>query len=137
MKNKNGLPLRVIYCEECNISNQQPLPTNEYFHNKNITQETIKFDENNVCAACNFNKLKWNQKINWEEREKELIELCNKHRKTDGSYDCLIGGNVDWEERKFYINNEPKKRSFRLNFNLLLFFRPLLFCITRIIASTL
>ena len=21
-----------------------------------------------------------------------MIELCNKHRKTDGSYDCLIGG---------------------------------------------
>ena len=30
--------------------------------------------------------------IDWKEREKELIDLCNKHRKTDGSYDCIIGG---------------------------------------------
>tara|TARA_Y100001970_G_scaffold11495_1_gene13292 strand:- start:26 stop:1264 length:1239 start_codon:yes stop_codon:yes gene_type:complete len=92
MKNKNGLPLNVIYCKECNLSNQQPLPTNEYFHTKSIIQETIRFDNDNICAACNYNKLKWNQTINWEDREKELIELCNKHRKTDGSYDCIIGG---------------------------------------------
>ena len=31
-------------------------------------------------------------KINWEEREKELIELCDKYRSKDGSYDCLIPG---------------------------------------------
>lgn len=27
-----------------------------------------------------------------KEREKELIEVCNKYRSTDGSYDCLIPG---------------------------------------------
>ena len=92
MKNKNGLPLNVIYCEECNLSNQQPTTTNEYFHINSTTQISVLFDKNNVCAACNFNKLKWNQTINWDDREKELIELCNHHRKNDGSYDCIIGG---------------------------------------------
>ena len=43
--NKNGLPIEIKYCEECNISNQQPLPTNEFFHTKNIVHKTIKFDK--------------------------------------------------------------------------------------------
>ena len=87
-----GLPEKIIYCHECNLSNQQPTSTNEYFHDHNTIQTTVKFDENNICSACNFNKLKWNNVINWEDREKELIELCDKHRKKDGSYDCIVGG---------------------------------------------
>ena len=55
----------------------------------------IKFDENNICSACNFNQLKWNNVIDWKEREKELVELCNEFRKNDGSYDCIVGGSGD------------------------------------------
>jgi len=91
-KNKNGLPLIVKYCKKCNISNQQPTSINEYFHTHESVQFTIKFDDNGVCAACNFNKKKWDDTIDWKEREKELIELCNKFRKTNGEYDCIIGG---------------------------------------------
>ena len=43
-----------------------------------------------ACDACRMAEQK--QKIDWEEREKELIEVCNKYRSTDGSYDCLIPG---------------------------------------------
>ena len=92
LKNKNGLPLNLAYCNECNISNQQPTTTNEYFHTKETVQTTIEFDEKGVCSACNFNKLKWGQAINWQQREKELIDLCNKYRKNDGTYDCIVGG---------------------------------------------
>ena len=91
-RTSSGLPEKVIYCSECNLSNQNPTSTNEYFHTNDIIQDTVDFDENNICAACNFNKLKWNKVINWEEREKELIEVCNQYRKDDGSYDCLVGG---------------------------------------------
>ena len=91
-KNKNGLPLEIKYCEKCNISNQNPTSINEYFHTKDSVQTTIKFDENNICSACNFNQLKWNNVIDWKEREKELVELCNEFRKNDGSYDCIVGG---------------------------------------------
>lgn len=91
-KNENGLPIEIIYCEECNLSNQQPTTTNEYFHTKKTVQTTVKFDENNICAACNFNKLKWNETIDWKKREQELLELCNKHRRSDGGYDCIVGG---------------------------------------------
>ena len=30
--------------------------------------------------------------IDWQEREKQLWELCDKYRKNDGSYDCIVGG---------------------------------------------
>ena len=30
--------------------------------------------------------------VDWEAREQELIELCEKFRKHDGSYDCIVGG---------------------------------------------
>ncbi|MDA9653396.1 N-acetyl sugar amidotransferase [Candidatus Pelagibacter sp.] len=93
MKNKpNGLPLEVQYCIECNLSNQQPTSTNEYFHTHNTERVAVAFDRNGICAACNFNKKKWDDSINWEEREKELIELCNKNRKSNGEYDCIVGG---------------------------------------------
>tara|TARA_B100000767_G_C19701001_1_gene508405 strand:- start:65 stop:1297 length:1233 start_codon:yes stop_codon:yes gene_type:complete len=91
-KNSKGLPLKVKFCIECNISNQQPTSTNEHFHTKDTIQDTIKFDENGVCAACNFNKTKWSDKIDWVSREKELTELCNKYRKNNGEYDCIVGG---------------------------------------------
>lgn len=91
-KNKNGLPLKIKYCVKCNLSNQQPTTVNEYFHVSETIQSTVEFDDNGVCAACNFNKKKWDQTINWSDREKELIELCDKYRKNDGSYDCVVGG---------------------------------------------
>ena len=58
-KNSSGLPLQVKYCLECNLSNQQPTGTNEHFHTSDTIQNTIEFDDHGVCAACNFNKLKW------------------------------------------------------------------------------
>ena len=58
--NMYGLPSEIKYCNKCNMSNQQPTTTNEYLHNDSTVQEPIDFDNKGVCAACNFNKLKWN-----------------------------------------------------------------------------
>jgi len=69
-----NLPTKVKYCTECTISNQRP---------------RITFDENGVCSACNYAKIKMT-KIDWEIRDKELQELCDKHRKDDGSYDVIV-----------------------------------------------
>ena len=91
-KNKNGLPIEVKYCKKCNLSNQQPTSINEYFHTSETVQSTVKFDENGICAACSFNQKKWDNTIDWQEREKELIDLCDKHRKSNGEYDCIVGG---------------------------------------------
>lgn len=87
-----GLPREVRFCVRCNISNQQPMSSNEYSHGKGSTKTTLTFDEDGVCHACRFNDLKRDGEIDWEEREKELIELCDKYRKNDGSYDCIVGG---------------------------------------------
>ena len=69
-----NLPCQVLFCKKCTISNQRP---------------RISFDENGVCSACNFAVFK-KEKIDWKERENELIELCKRHRKNDGSYDVVV-----------------------------------------------
>ncbi len=87
-----GLPRDVLFCKKCNMSNQQPMSSNEYTHSSGSKKSTLSFDENGVCHACNFNLLKETGEIDWEEREQELLDLCNQHRKNDGRYDCIVGG---------------------------------------------
>lgn len=88
---KYGLPSELKYCHSCVISNQRPNSTVEYQHTKNSKKETIHFNEEGVCDACCFAESK-NKYIDWKQREQELIDLCNRYRKNDGSYDCLIPG---------------------------------------------
>jgi N-acetyl sugar amidotransferase len=87
-----GLPRSVRFCTVCNMSNQQPMSSNEYTHNKDSRKTTLSFDNEGVCHACHFNTLKETGEIDWAERERELIELCNQYRRDDGSYDCIVGG---------------------------------------------
>ena len=86
-----GLPQEVLYCKKCVISNQRPNSAVEYKHTKESKKATIYFDENGICDACNF-ALKKNNVIDWADREKQLRELCDKYRKNDGSYDCIVPG---------------------------------------------
>lgn len=86
-----GLPNEVKFCKECVISNQRPSSTVEFKSTKDEKKETIDFDENGVCSACNFNKLK-NTQIDWDARENSLIELCDKHRRSDGRHDVVVPG---------------------------------------------
>ncbi|MBI5202723.1 MAG: N-acetyl sugar amidotransferase, partial [Elusimicrobia bacterium] len=86
-----GLPKDVKFCKHCVISNQRPNSTVEYTHTKASKKETIAFDANGVCDACRFGESK-RAFIKWDEREKELIDLCDRFRKNDGSYDCLVPG---------------------------------------------
>ena len=55
-------------------------------------QTTVEFDENGVCAGCNYVKKEFDNTIDWKEREKELQELCDKYRKNNGEYDCIAPG---------------------------------------------
>ena len=86
-----GLPREVKFCRECVISNQRPNSAVEYDHTSKTKKATIHFDEHGVCDACNFAKRKRNT-IDWESRDRELRELCDLHRKHDGSYDCIVPG---------------------------------------------
>ena len=87
-----GLPREVEFCSKCNISNQQPMSTNEYENTKDSPKVTMELDSENVCTACRVHELKRNGEINWDEREQELKDLCDQFRKNDGTYDCIIGG---------------------------------------------
>jgi len=87
-----GLPRQVRFCTVCNMSNQQPMSSNEYSHTANSSKTTLGFDERGVCHACRFNRMKESGEIDWDDRERELVELCNRHRRTDGRYDCIVGG---------------------------------------------
>jgi N-acetyl sugar amidotransferase len=85
-----GLPEDVKFCTKCVMSNQRPTSAIEFKHNKESKKTTMNFDEHGVCDACRTAEIKDN--INWGMREKELIKLLDKHRKNDGSYDCLVPG---------------------------------------------
>ena len=88
---KYGLPIDVMYCKKCVISNQRPNSTIEFLNNSDQNKATIKFDQDGVCDACNLSERKKNN-IDWDKREKDLIKLCDRFRKEDGSYDCIVPG---------------------------------------------
>lgn len=90
MKTLYGLPEKVAFCQRCVISNQRPNSAVEYKHTKDSKKETIHFDQDGVCDACRVAEEKKN--INWQKREKELIKLCDKFRKNNGQYDCIVPG---------------------------------------------
>ena len=67
------LPKDVNFCKKCVISSQRP---------------RIRLDKNGVCSACGHIEIKKN--TDWGKREKELQELCNEYRRSDGKYDVVI-----------------------------------------------
>lgn len=68
------MPTEILFCKKCTVSNQRP---------------RIEFDEQGVCSACNYAEYK-RSKIDWSARERELLDLCERHRKNDGSYDVIV-----------------------------------------------
>ena len=73
-QDRYNLPTEVSYCTKCTISNQRP---------------RITFNHNGVCSACEYSEYKKNN-ISWNDRELELIELCDKYRRNDGRYDVIV-----------------------------------------------
>ncbi len=86
-----GLPKKVAFCSRCVISNQRPNSTVEYKHTADSKKATIGLDAEGVCDACRFAESKA-KTIDWAAREKALKDLCDRYRKNDGSYDCLVPG---------------------------------------------
>jgi len=86
-----GLPQHVIFCRQCVISNQRPSSTVEFKHKLEEMKATIGFDNEGVCDACRYHQVKEKQ-ISWEKREQSLIELLDKHRRSDGGYDIIVPG---------------------------------------------
>lgn len=85
-----GLPQQVIFCKKCVMSNQRPVSEIEFKHSIKTKKRTLQFDKAGVCDACRFAEEK--EKISWKNREKELLKLLDKYRRTDGYYDCIVPG---------------------------------------------
>ncbi len=87
-----NLPSEIKFCKKCTVSNQRP---------------RIIFDEEGVCSACRYAEFK-DTKINWKEREDQLVALLDRFRLQDGSYDVIVpcSGGKDAS----YIAHELKHR---------------------------
>ena len=68
------IPKEVKWCKKCVVSNQRP---------------RIIFDKDGVCSGCKNTEYK-NNKIDWEKRERELVDLLDKHRSNDGLWDVIV-----------------------------------------------
>ena len=94
-----GLPEKVIFCKTCTLSNQRPHSVSEFKHTKNRKGAVyLNIDKDGICDACKMSKLK-GKTINWKSRERELHELCDKYRKRNGEYDCLVPGSGGKDSR--------------------------------------
>ena len=89
MKSNFGLPIEVKFCKKCVISNQRPITLVETKHSNKEIKKTTNFDENGICDACNWSKIK-KKEIDWNKREKELLKLLNSHRSKKGNYDVIV-----------------------------------------------
>src|SRR6218665_928710 len=85
-----GLPLEVKYCKKCTISNQRPSASIAFSNTKDEIKRAISFGDDGICEACKWMEIK--KTIDWKEKQKELIELCNRFRRNDGRYDVLVPG---------------------------------------------
>jgi N-acetyl sugar amidotransferase len=80
----------VTFCQRCVTSNQKPISAIEFQHTAASVKQAIHLDETNICDACRVTERK--ASIDWQAREEQLRALCDKHRSTDRSYDCLVPG---------------------------------------------
>ncbi len=85
-----GLPREVHFCRRCIMSNQRPSSYPEFRHVRERITPTLHIDEEGICDACRFADRK--AAIDWTDRERQLVQLLDQHRRSDGGYDCLVPG---------------------------------------------
>lgn len=80
------------------------------------TKPQLNFNEDGVCDACR----NWEKKssVDWESRKKQLQEIAEKYRKSDGSYDCVIpvSGGKDSTFQALYARDELGLNPLLVNF---------------------
>ena len=83
---------KIFFCKKCVISNKKVLPSTTIEDVPNHSnRQNMEFNDE-ICSACEQVYKKYNDDINWKEREKDLLNLLKKYRSTDGSYDCIVPG---------------------------------------------
>lgn len=82
------------------------------------TKPQLKLDENGVCDACRWLKLK--EKIDWTKRRKELEKILDKYKSKDGKrYDCIIpvSGGKDSHYQAYVMKEEFGLNPLLVNFH--------------------
>ena len=64
----------INYCSKCLMPNSRP---------------RIKFDDDGICNACRYAEKKHNE-INWINRENEFINILDKYRTREATWDCVV-----------------------------------------------
>ena len=90
LKTYYGLPRKVVFCKKSLISNQRPSSSVEFKHKANSKKSTLNIDKNGLSDSWKYSRIK--KRINFDKREKELLELLDKHRGKHGEYDCIVPG---------------------------------------------
>jgi hypothetical protein len=72
------------------MSNQRPASAVEFRHTIDSRKKTLAIDSDGICDACRVAEQK--QTIDWNSREEQLLQLLDRYRSKDGSYDCLVPG---------------------------------------------
>ena len=91
-KQWDSIPKKVVYCKNCVVSNQRP---------------RTRFNEEGICSACQWSFEKDNV-IDWAERERELVDLCERHRSKDGTFDVVVPGSAGKDSA--YVAHQLKHR---------------------------
>lgn len=90
LKTYFGLPSKVIFCKKTLISNQRPNSAIEFEHNIKTQKKTLYIDKNGLSDSWKYSRIK--KRIDFQKRERQLLELLNKHRGRYGEYDCIVPG---------------------------------------------
>lgn len=85
-----GLPQKVRFCRRCVMSNQRPCSSVEFKHTRDQRHRTLQLDDEGICDACRYAEQK--ERIDWKQREEQLLRLLDRHRRNDGHYDCIAPG---------------------------------------------
>lgn len=73
------------------------------------TRPNMDLDTEGICPVCRFTERNKNNKIDWEERRKELKEITDWGRKNSKtSYDCIVtvSGGKDSMKQAFFARDE-------------------------------
>jgi len=81
------------------------------------TRPGIYFDKEGVCSACRVSERK--KEVNWDVRLEELKKLCDKYRRNDNYYDCIIpvSGGKDSYFQIYVMKNLMKMNPLLINVN--------------------
>lgn len=82
----------IRYCRNCVYPDAKP---------------DLALDENGICDACNFLKVK--DETDWDARRKDLVDIFEKFKRKDGSnYDCIVpvSGGKDSTYQTYIVKKE-------------------------------